>query len=130
MAEVRELAKGVKKIPGKVYVMTKEGLKLSSKRAEIGTAGVCSDTYGFSLGGKNIAAERKAHIAISGWVLAYVDKDYPIGTALTSGPNGVLTAMTKKEKMEYPERIVGILDTKPENYNNIKIDGRYWVKVK
>ena len=63
-------------------------------------------------------------------MLAYVDKDYPIGTALTSGPKGILTAITKTEKREYPERIVGILDTKPEKYNQVKLDGRYWVKVK
>jgi hypothetical protein len=130
LAEVRSLVKGEKKIAGKVYVATKEGIKLSSKRCELGTIGICSDTYGFSLGGKDIPDEQKAHIAISGWVLAYVDKDYPIGTALTSGPNGVLTAMTKKEKRDYPERIVGILDTKPEKYNTVKVDGRYWVKVK
>lgn len=130
LAEVRALAKGVKKVPGKVYVMTKDGLKLASKRCEIGTAGVCSDTYGFLLGGKDVKDAQKAHIAISGWVLAYVDKDYPIGTALTSGPDGVLTAMTKKEKRDYPERLIGVLDTKPEKYNNVKLDGRYWVKVK
>ena len=129
LAEVRILAKNEKKLPGKVYVTTKDGIRLATKRCEIGTIGVCSDSFGFLLGGdKN--EKGKAPIAISGWVLAYVDKDYPLGTALTSGPNGDLTAMTKKEKMEYPERIVGILDTKPDKYNNVKVDGRYWVKVK
>lgn len=128
MAEFRPVKAGEEKIPGKVYVATEEGLVLSSKKAQQGTTGVYSDTYGYALGGKE--SKNMIPIGISGWVLAYVDKKYPIGTALVSGKNGVLTKAGCCDKLFNPERIVGIVETSPSSYNGLKIDGRYWIKVK
>ncbi len=127
LAEFRPLAKGAKKIAGKVYVATKEGLVPASKRCQLGAIGVHSDTYGYALGKDN--ADTVA-IGISGWVLAYVDKDYPLGTALVNDKNGNLTKASYWEKMRYPERIIGVLDMAPSaDYNDLKIDGRQWVKI-
>lgn len=128
LAEFRTVKAGEEKIPGKVYVATEDGLVLASKKAQQGTIGVYSDTYGYALGGKE--SKNMIPIGISGWVLAYVDKKYPIGTALVSGPNGILTKASCCDKVFNPERIVGIIETSPSSYNNLKIDGRYWVKVK
>lgn len=127
LAEFRTLKAGVEKVPGKAYVATEEGLVLSTKKAQLGTVGVCSDTYGYALGGKD--AKNTIPIGISGWVLAYVDKKYPIGTALVSGPNGVLTKASILDKILSPEKIIGIVENSPASYNNLKIDGRYWVKI-
>lgn len=129
LADFRKLAEGQKKEPGKVYVSTENGLVQATKRAQKGVAGVCSDSYGFALGGDD-NDKSKAPIAISGWVLAYVDKKYEIGTALVSAPNGVLTKASWLEKLLYPERVVGTVEISPKEYNKVKVDGRYWVKVK
>lgn len=126
MAEFRPLKSGTQRIPGKAYVATEAGLVLSSKKAEIGTVGICSDTFGYALGKDS---KDTAPIGISGWVLAYVDKKYPVGTALVSGANGILTKASVLDKILNPERIIGIVETSPAAYNNLKIDGRYWVKI-
>lgn len=129
LAEFRAIDQGTKKIPGKAYLSTKEGLKLPTKRCQKGVVGIHSDTYGFSLGGKE-SDDSKIPIAISGWTLAYVDKDYPIGTALVNDKNGILTKASFWEKVKYPERILAVVDHGPIEYNNLDIDGRVWVKVK
>lgn len=125
LAEYRPIKAGIEKTPGKVYVMTENGLELSSKKAQLGTVGIYSDTFGYALG----SGDNTIPIGISGWVLAYVDKKYPVGTALVSGPNGVLTKAGCLDKVFNAERIVGIVETSPVAYNNIKVDGRYWVKI-
>ncbi len=129
LAEFRPLATGQAKQPGKVYVATENGLVLASKKAQAGVAGICSDSYGFALGGAETDPS-KIPIAISGWVLAYVDQKYPIGTPLVSGNNGSLTKAGFLDKILYPERIIGTVEVSPKEYNKVKIDGRYWVKVK
>lgn len=125
LAEYRPVKAGTEKTPGKVYVMTENGLELSSKKGQLGTVGIYSDTFGYALG----SGDNTIPIGISGWVLAYVDKKYPVGTALVSGPNGVLTKARCLDKIFNAERIVGIVETSPTAYNNIKVDGRYWVKI-
>jgi hypothetical protein len=96
--------------------------------------GIASDTFGFGVGsGAHI---NQVPIAVAGWVLAYVDDEYECGTPLTNDQFGNLTAMTREEKVEYPERIVAIYKRKemdqwwgPEG-KKIEVKGRHWVKVK
>lgn len=120
---------------GRCYMDTKDGAKICTVRCQMSVIGIASDTFGFGVGsGAN--PQREVPIAVAGWVLAFVDKEYECGTPLTNDEHGQLTAMTKQEKMEYPERIVGIykrkeLDTHwgPE-HSKIEVRGRHWVKVK
>lgn len=129
LAEFRTLKPGEKAVPGKAYIVSTEGAVLSKKRAQKACIGICSDTFGFALGG---TAEDKTKIAIgiSGWVLAYVDKKYSLGTPLTCTKDGILTKMYWYEKILFPERILGIVDQQPQEYNKIHVNGRYWVKIK
>ena len=120
---------------GKCYYDTKDGAMICTKRCQMSVIGIASDTFGQSVGtGANI--NREVPIAVAGWVLAYVDQEYECGTPLTNDEFGNLTAMTKQEKMEYPERIVGIYKRKEmENFwgpegQKIEVKGRHWVKIK
>lgn len=129
LAEFRPLKLGEKAVPGKAYIITPNGLEISTKRAQQGCIGICSDTFGFSLGG-TLEDESKIAIGVSGWVLAYVDKEYPLGTALTCANKGILTKMRWYEKLLFPERLLGLLDQKPTEYNKLPVNGRSWVKIK
>jgi hypothetical protein len=120
---------------GRCYMDTKDGAMICTKRCQMSVIGIASDTFGFGVGsGAN--ANHEVPIAVAGWVLAFVDKEYECGTVLTNDEFGNLTAMTRDEKLEYPERIVALykrkeLDTLwgPEN-SRIEVKGRHWVKVK
>jgi hypothetical protein len=121
-------------IPGKCYIDTYEGATVCTDRCQLSVIGIASDTYGMTVG--NGRFEREVPIAVSGWVLAYVDKQYPCGTPLTNDQYGNLTEMTLEEKRDYPERLVALYKKHEENETfgnerrNIKVDGRHWVKVK
>lgn len=121
-------------IPGKCYVDTCDGAEICSARCQLSVIGIASDTFGMVVG--NGRYEREVPIAVSGWVLAYVDKEYPCGTPLTNDKDGNLTEITMSEKHDFPERIIAIYK-KPEASENfgaegriIKVDNRHWVKVK
>lgn len=120
---------------GRCYMDTKDGAKICTHRCQMSVIGIASDTFGFGVGnGANV--NREVPIAVAGWVLAYVDEEYECGTVLTNDEFGGLTAMTRSEKLEYPERIVAIYKRKemdefwgPDNLK-IPVNGRHWVKVK
>lgn len=117
---------------GKCYYDTPEGAKICTERCQMAIIGIASDTYGFGVG--NHADERYAPFAIAGWVLAHVDKEYPTGTPLTNNEEGVLTEIFPAEKREFPERIVATYKKKEiaefwGPNNEIKVNGRSWVKV-
>ncbi len=121
-------------IYGKCYVDTYEGLVLSTERCQLGVAGIASDTFGYGVGVGGHKTE--VPIAVAGWVLAYVDKEYPSGTPLTNDEYGLLTEMTKEEKRDYPERLIATFKRPerqelfgPEN-SKISVNGRCWVKVR
>jgi hypothetical protein len=121
-------------IHGKCYFDTKDGARICHERCQMSVIGIASDTFGFGVGSG--AQAKQVPIAVAGWVLAYVDKEYECGTPLTNDENGNLTAITKTEKMEYPERIVALYKRMemdefwgPTN-QQIKVNGRHWVKVK
>ena len=99
-----------------------------------GIIGIHSDTAGFHMGKRE--NEKQMNVAVAGFVLAYVDKEYPVGTPLTCTDNGYLTKIEKSDKMEYPEKIVATYwKNEPSEYwggekDKIKVNDRKWVKVK
>jgi hypothetical protein len=122
-------------VPGKCYVDTPAGAEICSERCQMAVIGLASDTFGFSVGSDE-RKKKQVPIAIGGWVLAYVDKEYPTGTPLTNDGYGFLTEMTLEEKRNYPERLVATYK-KPETNSKfgpagkeIEVNGRHWVKVK
>lgn len=119
---------------GYCYCFDGERYYKSSKYLEDGIIGIHSDTYGIKLG--NEEGTNKLDVAVAGFVLAYVDKQYPVGTPLTCTENGYLTEIKKEDKIEYPEKIVATY-WKPEKSETwgpedkqISVNGRHWVKVK
>ena len=96
---------------------------------------IVSDTFGFMIGETD-----KAHtpIAVSGRVLAYPYENrevfrHNIGCFVCSGPNGTVSLMDKEEVWNHPEAIIGQVSAVPEyEYwgNDVKINGRVWIKVR
>jgi hypothetical protein len=119
---------------GRVYRDTKAGARICDQRCQLGVIGVASDTFGHALG--NREDERQVPIAVAGWALAYVDKEYECGTPLTNNANGELTEITLEEKRDYPERIIATYKKVEEKDFfgpaglEIKVNGRHWVKVR
>ena len=121
-------------IPGYCYCFDGENYYKSSKYLDDGIIGIHSDTYSMHMGYKD--NYKQMDVAVSGFALAYVDKEYPVGTPLTCTENGYLTKIEKSDKIEWPEKIVATYwKNEPEEYwgnkeNKIKVNGRKWVKVK
>ena len=121
-------------IPGKCYIDSADGAKIATERCQLSVIGVASNTFAHSVGTRG--DQKQVPIAVAGWVLAYVDKEYPCGTPLTNDENGNLTEMTLEEKRNYPERLVATYKRKEmqERFgfqdSYIEVDNRHWVKVK
>ena len=120
--------------PGYCYCFDGEKYYKSTKYLEKGIIGIESDTYGMHMGSK--PGVKQMDVAVSGFALAYVDKEYESGTPLTCTENGYLTEIAKQDKIEYPERIVGTY-WKPEpneewgsSDRKVKVNGRHWIKIK
>ena len=120
--------------PGYCYCFDGEKYYKSTKYLEKGIIGIESDTYGIHIGHKPNLTQMD--VAVSGFALAYVDKEYEPGTPLTCTENGYLTEIVKQDKIEYPERIVGTY-WKPEpneewgsSDRKVKVNGRHWIKIK
>jgi len=140
-ADYQPLAKSANQVPnivyGKVYCDTDQGAQICTSRAQIAVMGIASDIHGQVVG-----LDRKeggVPLAVAGWVLAYCDRQYPIGTVLTNDASGNLTVMTDAEKAAYPERIVATYQRpEPLQYSSVRnkegvhvlVDGRAWVRVK
>lgn len=120
--------------PGHVVIDQDDGsLACSSKRLQPG-AQVISDTYGHLMGGTDKA---KTPIAVAGRVLVYTyqpRENYHAGMAVCSAPDGTVDIMSRVEICEYPDCIVGIVSEIPQyetwGSDNVKVDGRIWIKVK
>lgn len=120
--------------PGHVVVDQDDGsLACSSKRLQQG-AQVISDTYGHLMGETDKA---KTPIAVAGRVLVYTyqpRENYHAGMAVCSAPDGTVDIMSRAEICEYPDCIVGIVSEIPQyetwGSDNVKVDGRIWIKVK
>ena len=119
------------------YVVKENGddtLSLADGRLIYGCS-IVSDTFGFMIGETD-----KAHtpIAVSGRVLAYPYENrevfkYNIGCFVCSGPNGTVSLMNKEEVWNHPEAIIGQVSAIPDyEYwgNNVKVNGRVWIKVR
>lgn len=120
--------------PGHVVVDQDDGsLICSNKRLQPG-AQVISDTYGHLMG---VTETSTTPIAVAGRVLVYpyqLRTNYHAGMAVCSAPNGTVDIMTRDEIRDYPDCIIGIVSEIPEyetwGSNNVKVDGRIWIKVK
>lgn len=120
--------------PGSCVVDKDNGdLEASSKRLQPG-AQIISDTFGHVMGESENC---KTPLAVAGRVLAYPYRDrykYHAGMAVCSAPDGTIDIMTRKEIRDYPDCIVGIVSEIPAyeywGTDNIKVDGRIWIKVK
>ena len=80
--------------------------------------------------------KEKFNVAVAGFVLAYVDKEYEVGTPLTCTADGCLTEIKLEDKIKYPERVVATYWKNEPNEEwgpegkKVKVNGRRWVKVK
>ena len=119
--------------PGYCYCFDGERYYKSTKYMDEGIIGIDSDTYGMNMGRK--PGLNQMDVAVAGFVLAYVDKEYKPGTPLTCTENGYLTEIKREDKIEYPERIVATYwksesaDEWGSESRKVKVNGRKWVKV-
>ena len=119
--------------PGYCYCFDGERYYKSTKYLDEGIVGIDSDTYGMNMGRKPDL--NQMDVAVAGFVLAYVDKEYKPGTPLTCTENGYLTEIKKEDKIEYPERIVATYwksepaDEWGSDSRRVRVNGRKWVKV-
>lgn len=116
--------------PGRVICENGDGtLSLAQERLQPG-AEVISDTYGFAIGETE---QCQTPVAIVGRVLACPSGTLRIGDAVCAGPRGTVSAMTREEIKEYPDRIIGIVSEIPtyEYWNDkVKVNGRVWIRIK
>ena len=119
--------------PGYCYCFDGERYYKSSKYLDEGIIGIDSDTYGMNMGHK--PGLNQMDVAVAGFVLAYVDKEYKPGTPLTCAKNGYLTKIKLKDKIRYPERVVAtywkseLADEWGSDSRKVKVNGRKWVKI-
>lgn len=120
--------------PGFCYYFDGKEYHKTSKYCQKGIIGIHSDTAGDVLGKKG--KHKELDIAIGGFVLAHVDREYIPGTPLTSTKDGLLTKMKRYHVVKYPERLVGEY-WKPESEeewgaedHKVPVCGRHWIKVK
>ena len=119
--------------PGYCYCFDGERYYKSTKYMDEGIIGIDSDTYGMNMGRK--PGLNQMDVAVAGFVLAYVDKEYKPGTPLTCTENGYLTEIKREDKIEYPERIIATYwknepaDEWGSDSRKVKVNGRKWVKV-
>lgn len=120
--------------PGYCYCFDGEKYYKSTKYLDEGIIGIDSDTYGMNMGHKpNL---NQMDVAVAGFVLAYVDKEYKPGTPLTCTKNGYLTKIKLKDKIRYPEKIVAtywkgeLAEEWGSGERKVKVNGRKWVKIK
>lgn len=121
-------------IPGCVVIDQDDGsLACSSDRLQPG-AQVISDTYGHCMGA---TATAQTPVAVAGRVLVYPYQNrnnYHAGMAVCSAPGGTVDIMTREEIRNYPDCIIGIVSEIPEyeewGSDNVKVNGRIWIRVK
>ena len=125
-----EIQESLKPEFGYCYCFDGKEYHKSSKYRDDGIVGIHSNTYGMIMGDKQ--KENQLKIAVAGFVLAYVDKEYEVGTPLTCTEGGVLTELKIEDMEKHPESLVATFYKKEdeENWNGVFVDNRMWVKVK
>ena len=131
-AEFRKTLNNVK--PGQCVYDNDDGSLSISDKFLIPGAQIVSDTYGASMG---YTDECQTPLAVAGRVLVYPyqdKKNYHAGMCVCSAPGGTVNIMSRKDIQEYPDCIIGIVSEIP-NYeywgtDNVKVDGRIWIKIK
>lgn len=119
---------------GKCFCFDGEKYTQTSEYMQSNIIGIHSDTAGFEMGCK--LNTKELCCAVAGFVLAYVDNVYPVGTPLTSTAKGFLTKISDEDKRLYPERIVATFwKDETEKYwgkegSKCLVKGRKWVKVR
>lgn len=118
---------------GYCYMFDGKHYNKTTKYADDRYIGIHSDTAGFYVGQKG---GNELHVAIGGFVLAHVDKEYPVGTPLTCTSGGRVTKMKKLDTLLRPYRIIGTY-WKPETEKTwgpkgqgVRVNGRHWIKIK
>ena len=127
-----------KQKPGNCVIETGTGtLALSTMRLQRG-AEIITDTFGFAIG-QDDKHHANTPVAVSGRVLAYPYESREefrknIGKPVCSGPNGTVSIMTQFEERTYPSRIIGTISEVPTykewGEDNIKVDGRVWIRMR
>lgn len=119
---------------GYCYCFDGENYYKSTKYLDNGIIGIHSDTAGFCMGRRE--NEKQMNVAVAGFVLTYVDKEYSVGTPLTCKENGILTKLKEEDISKNPHKIVGTFwKTEPNDLwgpegKEVEVNGRMWVKVK
>lgn len=119
---------------GRCYAYSNGKFTKTSKYAEKSYIGIHSDTSGFEMGDKGDVKQLKSSVA--GYVLAYVDAEYPSGTPLTCSKNGVLTKAHFLTKILHPEMVIATYWKNEPKFvwgaegNEIEVRGRHWVRIK
>ncbi len=120
---------------GRCYYESVEGARICERRCQMAVVGIASDTFGHAVG-MGLHPGREVPIAVAGWVLAHVDREYDPGTPLTNDEQGRLTEMTLEEKRDYPERLVATYKRKERGETfgvgrqRVAVNGRHWVRVR
>lgn len=138
---------------GRVLVSNGSGKLVRATERLQPAARVISDTFGCSVGMSDIA---KTPIGVAGRVLVYPYQNrnnYKVGDAVCAAPNGTADIMTREEIIQYPDRIIGIVDEIPKykiwqsaytntkncdgtgevgetNTTDIQVNGRIWIYVR
>lgn len=129
-----EYRKTINLTPGHIVVDNDDGtLSCTTERLMPG-AQVISDTFGSSMG---LSDECQTPLAVAGRALVYTYQyrsKYHAGMAVCSAPGGTVDIMTREEIKEYPDCIIGIVSEIPDydtwGTDNVKVNGRIWIKVK
>ena len=115
--------------PGYCYCFDGEKYYKATKYLDEGIVGIDSDTYGMNMGHKPGLSQMD--VAVAGFVLAYVDKEYKPGTPLAVKSRGRLTKAGLFRRIFNKKSIVGYFDRKETNdlYVSTHVNGRSWIKV-
>ena len=119
---------------GRCYAYNNGKFTKTSKYADKSYIGIHSDTSGFEMGDKGDVKQLKASVA--GYVLAYVDAEYPSGTPLTCSKHGMLTKAHFLTRILHPEMVIATYWKNEPKFvwgaegNEIEVKGRHWVRIK
>ena len=120
--------------PGRCVAENGDGTLSISTNRLIPGCDIVSDTFGYAIGKTDVAT---TPLAMTGRVLAYPYEDrdsYKPGDAVCSGPNGTISKMTRKEIVNYPDRIIGTVSEIPTydtwGAGNVSVNGRIWIRIR